>query len=719
MGWDWPFSPYWFALIVVVFSLLLFFHGRAILSSTLPGVGWKLIILRFLSGLLFLFLLARPFVTSDEPNPKEFKLLTFTDLSGSMNTRDGDQKKRRIGLVRPFFDSEKTGSWISNMKDKYGKVESFGFSDTTQRLSRNSWNVTDLGQKTAMGDALLKSLRNEKENKSLGSVVVFSDGRNNLGSSVLEVAKEFRAGGIPVNVVGVGREQPVGDLAVTFLDRKPKAVAKEELLLTGEVENNFKDSVSTDLKLMLGENILEEISLSLTSGEKRKIRFSPLIPKTAGPQRYRIVTSIPRGDADPSNNSDSLLVVVNAPEQFTTLYLSNQMHPLFPFIKRVLVNEERFDFRALVRMSEKAFHALGEDLKPEYPTDPSFWMDYDAILLDTNVLSDLNGTLITSLKDFVQKKGGGLLLFGELESAREKLGGIVPAREVERVLAKENLSLVTLEEPLFGPVDEVEKMKPFMPKQLPGFFVKEQNPAARGVVLSKANGKPVLSVQAYGSGKVAYWGSPNDWRRSMTNEDGTKEFRNFWQALVQWLGTGGEDRLKTEDSQNSFLRGMDTPLRVDALGADFEPSMDAMVEACISGPDNFQQVIQLYPEGSLAGRYAGNFRPALAGAYEVKYSLKFPDGETLERENFLRVSEAGEEAVDVSFARLDLQMLAKLTGGQYLSIDEMKDDWNPIFAEDLPSVRKRHSLANVWVLFVVLFLLSGLEWVMRRQAGLR
>ena len=154
----------------------------------------------------------------------------------------------------------------------------------------------------------------------------------------------------------------------------------------------------------------------------------------------------------------------------------------------------------------------------------------------------------------------------------------------------------------------------------------------------------------------------------MSNEDGAKEFRHFWQALVQWLGTGGEDRLKTEDSQNSFLRGMDTPLRVDALGADFEPSMDAMVEAYISGPDNFQQVIQLYPEGSLAGRYAGNFRPSLAGAYEVKYSLEFPDGERLERENFLRVSEAGEEAVDVSFARLDLQMLAKLTGGQYLSI---------------------------------------------------
>jgi hypothetical protein len=205
----------------------------------------------------------------------------------------------------------------------------------------------------------------------------------------------------------------------------------------------------------------------------------------------------------------------------------------------------------------------------------------------------------------------------------------------------------------------------------------------------------------------------------MNDEEGAKEFRVFWQALVQWLGTGGEDRLKTQDSEKPFLRGTEAPLQVEALGADFEPSMDAMVEARIEGPDDFERVIQLYPEGSVAGRYAGSFRPVLAGAYQVKYTLKFPDGESLERENFLRVSEAGEEAIDVSFARLDLEMLAKLTGGQYLSVDQMNSNWDPTFAEDLPSVRKRHSLSNAWIVFILLFLLAGSEWIIRRQSGLR
>ena len=302
-------------------------------------------------------------------------------------------------------------------------------------------------------------------------------------------------------------------------------------------------------------------------------------------------------------------------------------------------------------------------------------MDYDSVILDTETLTDLNATLVDSLKDFVQKKGGGLLLFGPAEKGRELLGGLVPAKEVERILVKDNLSLVTLEEPLFRPEDGVDEMKPFLPGRLPGFFVKEQNPAARGVVVSRANGRSVLVVQAYGAGKVGYWGVPHDWRRSMSDEDGAWEFRKFWQALVQWLSTGGEDRLKIEENEKPFLRGGETPLQVEALGSDFEPSMDAMVKARIVGPEGFEKTVQLYPEGSVAGRYAGSFKPTQPGAYEVRYELTFPDGEALERESYLRVSDSGEESIDVSYAERDLKMLAKLTGGEFLPVSKLNEGW--------------------------------------------
>lgn len=719
MGFDWPLSPVWLALGALVFLFALFFHGRSLLEATVPRFAWKLIGLRALAGVVFLLLLVRPYLETDEPATNEFRLLALADLSGSMDVRDERGGLKRIEQVSPHLDGGNSDSWVSRQMAKYGKVESLGFAQDASRLRSQSWKRPELGEKTALGDVLDGALQDEQGQSPLGSVVVFTDGRNNSGKPVLEVAKGYRVRGVPVNVVGVGQLKERGDLAIRFSDRKPNAVAKEDLLLKCEATNQFDQSVESSVRLSLGEKLLQEIPLKLKSGETRSISFSPLKPKSAGPQRYRVEIVTPSGDADPSNDMDSLLVLVKPPERFLTLYLSNRVQPLYPFVKRVLADEERFEFRSLIRLSDQVFHAFGDEIKPAYPDDPSFWMDYDSVILDTETLTDLNATLVDSLKDFVQKKGGGLLLFGPAEKGRELLGGLVPAKEVERILVKDNLSLVTLEEPLFRPEDDVDEMKPFLPGRLPGFFVKEQNPAARGVVVSRANGRSVLVVQAYGAGKVGYWGVPHDWRRSMSDEDGAREFRKFWQALVQWLGTGGEDRLKIEENEKTFLRGGETPLQVEALGSDFEPSMDAMVKARIVGPEGFEKTVQLYPEGSVAGRYAGSFKPTQPGAYEVRYELTFPDGEALERESYLRVSDSGEESIDVSYAERDLKMLAKLTGGEFLPVSKLNEGWEPAFAQTLPSIRKRHSLSDAWIFFVVLFILAGIEWIMRRQVGLR
>ena len=169
------------------------------------------------------------------------------------------------------------------------------------------------------------------------------------------------------------------------------------------VENQFDRDLKLKVSLLFEKKILQEIPVSLKSGNKRKINFSPIIPETAGPKRYRVLVEPPDGDSDSSNNSDTLLVLVKPPDQFTTLYLSNNVHPLFPFLKRVLANEERFDFKALVRLV-KVFHALEKVLNLLILQIPDFWMSYDTIILDTGTFDDLNESLVLSLKDFCSKK---------------------------------------------------------------------------------------------------------------------------------------------------------------------------------------------------------------------------------------------------------------------------------------------------------------------------
>ena len=116
-------------------------------------------------------------------------------------------------------------------------------------------------------------------------------------------------------------------------------MAKEELFLEANVVNEFSETVSTSVGLFLGEEKLDEVPVTLGSGDLLNISFDPLTPKTAGARRYRLEITSPEGDVDPANDIDTLLVDVKPPVQFSILYLSNQPRPLYPFIKRSLSKE--------------------------------------------------------------------------------------------------------------------------------------------------------------------------------------------------------------------------------------------------------------------------------------------------------------------------------------------------------------------------------------------
>jgi hypothetical protein len=188
---------------------------------------------------------------------------------------------------------------------------------------------------------------------------------------------------------------------------------------------------------------------------------------------------------------------------------------------------------------------------------------------------------------------------------------------------------------------------------------------------------------------------------------------------VEWLGSGAVERVRLPVLDKAIARGEKASLALDVLGADFEPSLDAMVEANITGPDDFSQKLQLYPKSGRAGSYFGEFLPPLAGSYRVAYRIQFPSGENLLDNTYIRVEKHGMEAKDTRYAERDLRMLANLTGGKFAHVSDMGSDWIPKLSQTVPTVERRNDLANSWVIFLVLLTTGGLEWILRRKVGLR
>ena len=358
IGFDWPYPMDWLwlgsAVLVVLFAL----HARRLLLSLPFYSAIRLFVLRALGGIFFFLLISRPFIDRFEQDPKSVRILSLVDLSGSMHQKDEDGIGRRIEQVRAHMDVNSATSWINQARSRYGAVERLGFTDGELFAVRSSsWEIPEKGENTSIGNALANVLRSSEQEKP-AALVLFSDGRSNTGLSALEVAKDFREVGIPVNVVGVGKFKESGNLSVEFVEAPREVMAKEELTLSAGVKNGFDQEKITSVSLFADERELEKLSVQLQPGELRTVRFSSFTPEVSGLFTYRVVIDSVNGDSDRSDDQDTQLIKVKPPAYFSVLYLSNQVRPLYPFLKRTLSGEQ-FQLSSLIRLGEQTFHARG------------------------------------------------------------------------------------------------------------------------------------------------------------------------------------------------------------------------------------------------------------------------------------------------------------------------------------------------------------------------
>jgi len=719
-GLEWPYPVSWLVLGSILYLFFLVLHTRKLFRSTIPSEAWKLTVLRGVCALLLLLLVARPFVDHFDADPRSARVVSLIDFSGSMNRKDPGNDNSRIEQVRPFFDLGRKDSWINQSRSRYRSVERLGFSgDEIFPVRSSSWTKPESGASTLIGDALIHILE-QKDVSPPSAVVLFSDGRNNSGKSPLQVGEKFREIGLPIHVVGVGESSEFGNLSISFLDLPDYALAKEEITFRAQVKNEFDHKVKTTARLYMDEKEIDSLSITLAADTNQTISFPPVTPEVGGFYTFRVAIDPPNGDFDPSDDVDAQIIEVRPPEIFSALYISNQINQLYPFLKRSLAHD-RFQLSSLIRLGPETFHVRGENIPTNgYPEDADFWMEYDVVLADAACLDELNSTLLKSLKKFVENRGGGLALLGHPGKSREHLGGLMPAVETEYLMSRQNLSLLVFSDPLFTEARGVNEWKPFLPAGLPAHLITRINPAARSVVSLRSDlDRSILTLQAYGAGKSAYWGSPHDWRRALSSEDQAKEFSRFWQGVVEWLGSGTVERIKVLKSEEFGTSGESNPLRLEVLGADFQPSVDASIEANITGSEGFSKNVQLYPSGASLGTYTGNFTPHSPGSYEIVYHLTFPDGEKLQKFSYLKVREFGEEAKDARYAEKDLRTLANLTGGTFLPVNQLNDSWDPPLSDSLPVISQRTQLADGWTFFLFLFLAAGLEWFWRRKGGFR
>lgn len=677
------------------------------------------------AALLALFLaICNPYTVREDPDPDAFELVLLADSSGSMETPDTQGQSNRAEIMRSMIGFDESKNLFRGPLANY-PVNPYLFHEALLPW-RNGGHYVPGGQ-SAPGDGLLQVLKQSQDRgRSLGGVLLITDGHENAGTLLIEAARQYRDAKIPISVIGVGENAPPGDISVRFSDSQLEAVVGEAVTVRGKVANVFNTEKTVTVQLFRGGEWLEDRVITLGPGEERDVVFEDQA-EYAGVRTYRLRVEPLIEDTNPSSDVDFATMEIKKPDEYRLLYLGSQLHWEFRFLKQVLKDDSRFLLDSFIRTGPQSFlqnRASDEESIPlkELPRDPAYYFEFDALIVDTRLSPLLSEEILQALRNAVTRRGAGLLALGPMNESPKVLTAMLPVKQVEAILYKDKRYLELEADPVFtgskgGSL--FQNPGPFLPENTPVYLGTSVSRGGRTSAATIGRNNPILVVQAFGAGSTAYLGTENTWRWRMESDKGVEQHGLFWRQLLFWLASGGKERLDMplQGTVQSLDHQVDLDLKVRAQ--DYGPESQARVSVLVEKPDGGTSDVLLNPSLTLQGHYEGEFLPTEPGEFRVRYSVEYADGELLEQDAFFAVSPTGPELSDTAFRESLLRDVARLTGGSYTSYRDWRSLGDIPVADHIPVVQRRVYWAHSWPLFMVLALFLLSEWYRRRILGLK
>ena len=724
-----PVLPWWLiSLWAVLAVMLMAWDFRR--NAAKVHRGYRLFMMGLEASVLLLTLLflANPILKKVTPEVGNCRIILLADNSGSMMVHDGGNPKSRLDLLG---EALRTTSPELNAFLKQGRTEAFAFAADHKYQGDSHLSLANgepLPGATPLGDILRGILAEAENTAPVASILLFSDGRSNAGSSPIEAAKSIQARKIPLTCVGVGKEGLPWDLSVKCAVETSSVMRDSKLAVKANVFNAFPVQKEVEVALMDGENPLETRRVAVAPGSKAEVLFE-VTPHLEGFKTYQVRIPHLEGDARVDNDLDYASVEVKAPPVFKVLFLLGGLDWEQRFVNQALADNEQFELSVITMLAKDKFARtnISEEqmkLTTGFPNTTEYYDDYDAVVLDTRAAFELSKEGIAALRSFVENKGGGLFVRGPVELLPPELLELLPVRATKLGMVRRQARVASSGEFIFG--DELAsalvsaKGVPlaagtplFMPQE-----VKSASRSALDLQLGDASDTtPVVCGIAYGAGRVAYTALESTWRWGMTKEHQLAH-QSFWKSLILWLSEMGKPRVRLLSDSRGAVVGEEYRLDLAVTGDDFLPSPNAVVNATVIAPDGSEQVVALNPLWEEEGRYNAFFVSPIPGEYKVAYEIRLPE-RTLHAQTAFVARQTGVEADDVSTNEALLRDMARITGGQFLTLDEYSNLKSLPVSPELPKKIETMPLSSHWPLYALFALFASLLWWARRRIGLR
>lgn len=692
---------------------------------------------------LLLFLLWHPAISVATLKPQQNIVAVVVDDSQSMAIQDEGSSTRKDAAEHVL-----NSSLIKDLQTKF-QVRLYRMSDHLERIDKLD-QVTAQGSATHIGDSL-KQVVDDAASLPIGAVVLLSDGADNSGGIDLDTISEIRRQRIPVHTIGFGKEKLAHDIEITDAEVPARALPDSRLAAMVHLHQHGYAGQKVHINIKEGGKLLasQEVTLKADGVEQvEQVLFS------AGPVGVKVVqVSIDPQTSEENVKNNSITELVSVDDRKPRiLYFEGEPRWEFKFLRRAVEDDKTIRLTTDLRTTQdKMYRQLLTDQDPNtelvdgFPSKVQELFQYEGLILGSVDQAYLKPEQQMLIHEFVDRRGGGLLLLGGKDSladggySKSGLNDLLPvvlpetkaktyvidAADVE--LTKEGReSLITrLEEDPDKNVERWKKLPYLMNFQDPG----TPKPGATVLVNSIPKGGggrklPLLITQPFGLGRTAIFATAGSWRWQMLQPVADMTHEMFYRQLLRWLVNNTPKRVTGSTPHAVISDTGSIKIRAEVRDTTYLPAGDANVQAHILGPDGVSEMVDLHPEPLELGLYSADWTAPKEGSYTAEISAKRGTSGATASEDLgsdtisFRREDGVAEHFHVEQNRELLEKLSSETGGRYYRPDEAGKLAKDItYSEAGITVRETRDLWDMPVIFLMIAGLRAAEWMVRRKWG--
>lgn len=679
---------------------------------------------------LLLLLLWQPAISVSALKQQQNLVAVVIDDSRSMAVQeDGSSRKSKaVAALR--------SSVLDGLRKKF-QVRFYRLSGQLERIETLE-QLTAGGPATHLGENL-KQLVAESANLPLGAVVLLSDGSDNAGGIDASTIAEIRRQRIPIHTVGFGRERLERDVEITDAQIPSRVLANSRVAAQVTFRQTGFAKRRTRLTVRESGKVLASQEVACKADGTQQTESIPFFAGQPGAKNLQVALDPIEGEENLRNNSLTRVISVDF-SKLRILYIEGEPRWEFKFIRRAVEDDKSLQLVTMLRTTQNKIYRQGianpKELEEGFPAKADELFGFSGVILGGVEANYFTSTQQELLKQFVDRRGGGLLFLGgrmglaEGGYAKSALAELLPVALPDKKAtffrdpATAELTGAGRESLICRLEDDPDKNAARWLK-LPHLanFQEVGAPKPGAVVLAQYNAPghgrfPLLATQNYGRGRTALMATAGTWRWQMLQPVEDKTHEVFWQQLLRWLVTDTRGRVVSSTPRAILQDNGRIPIHAGARDANYLPAGDAAAEARIIGPEGNSAVVELQPDPLEPGDYSAEWNAERTGSYVAEVIVRRGPDEVGRDVFTFRREDGLAEDFHLEQNRELLERLSEMTGGHYYRPGEIGRLTEEIaYSEAGISVRETKELWNLPAVFVLILTLRGAEWLLRRKWG--